>query len=281
MNDTTNRPVPTQTIQLHALSSRQRRLVERHLPLIGLTVRRHFRVDRRRLSERHDLHQVGCLALADAIKSHDPDRHGDFPTFAMARIHVAVSRYKHEDALVRVPYITQRRRRIAARNQEGDRHRPDRAPRTHLLTDRQLGFFSPQNQAAAHLDTHTDPSRSSLGDIVRDCCDTALQEIVSIRSKSLHSSDDPGLMRRCADERWSIPDSEYQATYRQLAHEFNCPHSRIARREKQVMRDVRERLLRNHRYLAAIKLARTQRAGLRYVPTAQELAAIESMNNTG
>jgi hypothetical protein len=280
MQNTPDTTTQQRTIDLQSLSARQRRLVERHMPLIGLTLQRHFRVDRRQMGDRLDLHQEGCLALADAIKSHEPDRHGEFPAFAMARIHFAMSRHKHENALIRVPYITQRRRKTAARDQS-DRHHPDHVPRTYLMTDRQLVRFTPQDRTAEPHGPPVNSGARTLGDLVRECYDTALQETVARESNPPSSETTATLIRHCADERWSIPESECQKSFRELAISLNCPRSQIVRRDQRIRGLIRQRLQRDPRYRESIRLARTQRAGLRYVPTAEELAAIESMNNTG
>jgi DNA-directed RNA polymerase specialized sigma subunit len=102
-------------IPLAALSARQRRLVESHLPLIHHTLSRlnEWVARHRRHGRYTELVQEGSLALIDAVRSHDPTRHGAFAPYAMARIHFAVSRFVHEtQCAIRVPYSTQRRRRF-------------------------------------------------------------------------------------------------------------------------------------------------------------------------
>ena len=100
-------------IDLHALSGRQQRLVEHHMPLVSLTLRRYLR----HCGRGGDLFQDGFLALTRAIHTHEPGRHGDFAPYAMARIRFAMNRSMHEDALVRVPYSTQRRHKARHRRE--------------------------------------------------------------------------------------------------------------------------------------------------------------------
>src|SRR5262245_13461358 len=93
-------------VPLAALSARQRRLVESHLPLIHPTLNRlDDWVRRHRAAGRYpELVQEGSLALIEAVRAHDPLRHGAFAPYAMARIHFAVSRFVHEThCAIRVP----------------------------------------------------------------------------------------------------------------------------------------------------------------------------------
>ncbi|RIK68241.1 MAG: hypothetical protein DCC65_03340 [Planctomycetota bacterium] len=110
-------------VPLGALSCAQRRVVERYLWLASAAVRKTCVVARANRAGREfrDLWQEGALALAEAVRTHDPARHGDFAPYALARIRFSVSRYAQENSCaIRVPYITQRRRRARLRASELD-----------------------------------------------------------------------------------------------------------------------------------------------------------------
>jgi RNA polymerase sigma factor (sigma-70 family) len=219
-------------IGLDALSRRQRRLVEHHMPLIYMTIERTEGLVRpgRVGREYRDLVQEGCLALADAVRCHDADRHGNFAAYAMARIRFTISRFAHEHAgAVRVPYIEQRRRR-ASRRSDKDRHDPGEPPRTVRWRDSisMRDGINPRRRSAPD----ETPRDESISDAVRARCRKAMSDAMDVLSQTRRSD---GKLDRIIDEcyqhRWSIPEPEARTSMRDLAKLIGCSPARINRLE--------------------------------------------------
>jgi RNA polymerase sigma-B factor len=76
------------------------RLVERHLPLVRALARRHAN----RGERFEDLVQVGSIGLLEAIDRFDPERGGDFKSFAVPTITGAIRHHlRDRAAVVRIP----------------------------------------------------------------------------------------------------------------------------------------------------------------------------------
>ncbi len=239
-------------ISLDALSTRQRRRVEENLALINITIDRipptHIRSQSPR--DRRDLFQEGTLALVEAVRNHDPTRHGDFAAYAMARVHQALGRYLHEDeTLIRVPYIEQRRRKDADRvrvmqdrspsstrresddRSNADRLRPDRIPRITPCGDLSTGKYrsrrctagrdQPMNQGP----TLCDALRRRLNRSRRRAIQLLLDEAALVPLEQR-------LILHCEARRWSIPDPAQQTPLRTIAAALGSSVSRVVRCEQ-------------------------------------------------
>jgi len=241
-----------QRIALHAISAQQRRLVERHLPLVYLTLRRHPQIARTgpRPRERSELVQEGALALVDAVRNHDPRRHGAFAAYAMARIHFALSRFVHEvEPLIRVPYITQRRRR---RNTTcGDRHRPDAPPRVVSIDD-----LDAPRQRAPHAPAQPP---ASDGDEVMAHIRRKSTQVIDAMRRSARRPDHDRLLRRCRDERWFVAEPTARTSIRRLARELGCSMGRITHAEKRFHTELAALLRADPEFRRLTGISRTPR----------------------
>lgn len=254
-------------ITLDALSARQRRVVEQNMPLVHLTLNRHAGLCRRRRvgRERSELFQEGCVALVEAVRNHDPQRHGVFASFAMARIHFAVSRFVHEhESSIRVPYITQRRRKRLQGDAPSDRHRPDALPR--VVSEGDDGEATRSGRPRGHDRRASDVSLGAvtIGDRIRDCLDHASRVAVrEMENAPRCGPDHRDVVRRCAQERWNIPEPEARTPIRRLAEALACSVGRITHCEDRFKKKVAAALERDEAYLALRRLARQNPAGMR------------------
>ena len=266
-------------IPLHAMSAAQRRVVKRNLPLVRLTLRRHPRLGEQSRTgrERGELFQEGCLALIEAVRNHDPTRHGSFAAFAMARIHFAVSRYAHERlSLIRVPFITQRRRRERKRQLQADRHHPDPPPRVLNVAE------GPQHIGrSSRAQRHRDPPTSrrigpTIGDLLRERLDQAAQSVVKeMKTAPRCGAGHAELVERCANERWTIPEPTARTPIRQLARALRCSVGRITHCEERYRNKLAAVLNEDHQFKTLTQLARGNLDGLRYCPSSVELSDLQ------
>jgi len=216
----------SERIPLRALSARQQRLVERHLGLVYLTLDRHPQLilRRRPCREPDELFQEGCLALMKALQTHDPVRHGHFATFALARIHYALSLYglEHEHA-VRVPYITQRRRRAELKACPWTPTDGVPLPKTVSMQDaRRLAGPSLSSERCAEGSQAADAA-VTLGELIRDRYDLALRQVVrDMKNAARCAANNREVVERCCEERWEIPEAEMRTSFRELARRLNC-----------------------------------------------------------
>ncbi len=272
-------------IPLHGLSTRQRKLVEDNLPLVHLTLGRLRRQLRLNLPgrETRELFQEGCLALIEAVRSHDPSRHGAFPCFAIARIHFAVSSYARENShLIRVPFITQRRRRLLGKGGSSERHNPDRLPLVIPFNEKSClprhGKIGPaeMEHSSARLDAPT------IGELIRERYDAALIRVVTemkLGQPPTKEKQEARLLDRCAEERWTVPEPEEQTSIREMARGVGCSPTKIARRESCFRKRLAEVMSKDATYAALRELARRSRSGMRHRLTREEADAIEDRSS--
>jgi hypothetical protein len=247
--------MPEGTISLCGLSTGQQRLVMRHLPLVHLTLKRTSGLLRRRRTGReyHELAQEGTVALIEAIRAHDPGRHGAFAPYAMARVHQAVSRFAHEQrAAVRVPFITQRRRRVREREEAADRHDPGAPPTVRSIRADHRPRHDPHG---AGLSVRT--GEGSLSDWVRQRYERAARLATGQMRRSPRSSAvSRRLIERCRVERWLIPDDESRTSFRELARQEGCSLGRVTRCDEQFRARMIEILRRDDVFVNLMSLAR-------------------------
>ncbi len=275
MTSIADAPVP-----LEALSEGQRRLVERHLPLVNLTLRRHAGLirDDQVGREHAELFQEGAIALAEAIKHHDPARHGDFPAFAMARIHFAISRFAHEHSgVIRVPFIAQRRQRDQQKASTAAQPAVEALPR---VTRSEHGMTSLPSRSTFYSDEAARPDaidRPTLGDLIRDRIDAAgRRAIAEMKSSPRMRRDSSGIIEECHAERWSIPDPESRTPIRQLCRSLGCSMGRITHSEERYRKLVVAALEEDEDYERLRELVRRHPAGYRHRPLDHEGRSSES-----
>lgn len=264
-------------VPLEALSRRQRRLVERHLPLVHLTLKRHreLSVPRRRGRDRRELLQEGCLALAEAVRRHDPTRHGHFAAYAMARIRYAMSLYAHEQThFIRVPFITQRRRQAMRPGADGA---VDSGPAPRRLSLEGSGRFSSRRAAAPLMECCDSESVGpSIGELLRERFDRAGARVIAGMKRSARCPPDlRELVDRCAKERWSIPDPETRTSLSKLAAAHGCSPSRVMHCEERFRRRVADELNADARFAELRRLGRTYPEALDYRLSPGDLARLD------
>lgn len=265
----------TEWIPLEAMSARQCRVVECNLPLVYLTLQRHrYLSDRQRTGrEPKELFQEGSLALIEAVRTHDANRHGEFAAFAMARIHFAISRYVHEYAsAIRVPFITQRRRRKNQSEEMNDRRKPDPLPR---VVSMKHARKSVAYQATSESDSNppsTKFERTTIGDLIRERYDRAVREVASeLKNSPRCSQDRRHLIERCVEERWNVPEPTARTSIRKLAKSLSCSVGRITHCEERFRKRLATVLIGDETYQKLKQLAKEKPEGWRHCPSLQEL----------
>ncbi|MBK8269782.1 MAG: hypothetical protein IPK83_16400 [Planctomycetes bacterium] len=264
MRKSKSMPPPTEKSQPdRPLSERQRRGVARHIPLVKLTLRRHFpqRIRAAHGRDLHELFQEGCLALVQAVRSHDRRRHGPFPAYAMARIHFAVSAFAHEQAhVVRVPFIAQRRRR--SRRQESAVAPPVFMRLSDALPPRRRNG-RPQNSIRRAAAKPRDYATETASETIRQKLEDAFALAVAEASDAARGrADAPAIFARCLSERWLIPEPDSKTPIRRLAEELRCSVGRITHCEERVRRSVARRLGEDESLLSLTRLAKIHPAAI-------------------
>jgi RNA polymerase sigma factor (sigma-70 family) len=277
-------------ISLDALSTRQRRRVEEHLALVHVTIDRipptHSRSQSPR--DRRDLFQEGTLALVEAVRNHDPARHGDFAAYAMARVHHALGRFLHEDeSLIRVPYIEQRRRKEAGRDRikqdrhpssnrrsskdraDSDRHRPDRIPRITPCGDLSTGKYRSRRCTAGHdQPLHQGPT---LCDALRRRLNRSLRRAIRIlREEATLVPLEQRLILDCEARRWSIPDPAQRTPFRAIAAGLGCSVSRVVRCEQRFQESRAAELACDRLFIRLLTLSRQRKEAWKHLLDADD-----------
>lgn len=257
-------------VHLDALSNSQRDLVESHLPLVQHTLNRHRHLVRSG-RDAAELFQEGCLALIESVRNHDPQRHGHFAAFAMARMHFALSKFVHEnDSAVRVPFITQRRKRAAA---VAANNRPPSA---------KSGAPLPVVQRLADYETAapqvSGPNASPIvriGELIRERLDENMKHVIHDLKASPRCA--PGtrdVVELCARERWRIPEPEARTSIRKLAKELDCSVGRITHCEERYRKRMNAALSKDATYCKLRDWARRSHRGFDEPMSAERIAKL-------
>ncbi len=278
-----NNVVSKSPVALESMSDRQRRLVEAHLPLVRLTISRHARrlPPQRIGTETAELQQEGCLALMEAVRTHDPLRHGEFAAFAMARIRFAISRFVHEHRqAIRVPFITQRRRRSEKDDAHG-RHRPDELPRALSIQEISVEAKAHPGGSPDLSDGSTPDERPTIGDAIRERVDRAARRLAaSMERSSRCKPDGQKLIRQCLEERWAIPEPEERTSIRQIAKRVGCTVSRVTHCEERFHRRLREGLAEDAACVKLLALAKESPSGMRRPLSQNEVTALYGLEGS-
>lgn len=277
---------PSRTAPLDGLSKRQRAIVERHLPLVRLTVRRHSGLARRDRDCRDpaELFQEGCLALVEAVRSFEASRHGVFAAYAMSRIHFAISRYAHEQCHpIRMPFISQRRERNRAnalKSCAGDCRSGEVIRPSVVHYDDTTVTHSSQEAAGAKAFKDAPPHDvpiATIGELVRERLDEAVQwSIAELCRGSRSRATTLRVVHRCLAERWMVPEPAARASIRELADALSCSVGRITHTEARFRRIVSRKLLEDDEFLALTRLARLHPAGMKRPMCRDELSRLRS-----
>ncbi|MCB9856084.1 MAG: hypothetical protein H6818_10400 [Phycisphaerales bacterium] len=247
-----------EVVPLDVLSSRQRGIVESHLRLVQHTLNRNRHLIRYRQEgrEEHELFQEGCLALIEAVRNHDASRHGHFGPYAMARIHFALSRHVHEnDASVRVPFITQRRRRAKALPPAADSRSGAPLPIVQRLGDANA-------PPARRAQDGEFPNQPRIGDLIAERIEGAMLQVIDDMKRAPRCSPGtPEVIERCAEERWRIPEPDARMSIRKLARALDCSVGRITHCEERFRQRMGKALNNDPTYCALRDEARRGERG--------------------
>jgi len=276
---------------LCGLSDRQQRLVERHIDLVRFAV---ARSGGRRCAQRHDLEytdllQEGSMALMEAVRAHDPGRHGAFEPYAISRIHFAVSRYAHEHGgLIRVPFVTQRRVRALDREAQREAQAagvaesacpPNRPPRV-LCSEsidqgggsrRRIGRDEPEDFRERGGMTVADAARPRLANVLAGVRD----RLLGTAGRSPRRGE---IIRRCYNERWTIPEIEARTPIRQLARELGCSLGGITHCEARFEREAAAAIDRDPVLIQLRRMAKASPHGFSHRLTDEESANLRHLS---
>jgi len=221
---------PSGQTDLRALSDEQRRLVMDNLGLIGVHIRRH--VPRiyapRREREWEDLFQEGCLGLIRAAADFEEERGIPFASFALPRIHTAVSRALHgKFTLVSVPRSRRSRGKDPTERPESfpvvEEFRDPRRHRYRSRPDERHEPFSTRRQTVAErLREKYERAVRTAGRIVAD----------ESRARGVTRGDRKELVHTLAEDRFLVPRKESRKALRQIARETRSSYGRVAEAER-------------------------------------------------
>lgn len=245
------------------LSAEQRKLVEDNLGLVAVHLRRNVRnlSVPRRDRERDDLFQEGCLGLIEAARRFDPARGIPFASFALIRIHHAISQALH----TRFSAVAFPRRRKARKSADpagaddaGDRADPERRPRVHQLSD----------EAGLHLRDRRRPRSGdddapTVGDRLREKYERAVRLAADEASRSVSARGDRGsLVRVLTEERLLVPDEDSRRPLRQIARDTDSSFSRVTACEQRLHELIRRVLEHDPEYRALRACAKDDESGM-------------------
>ncbi|MCK6482954.1 MAG: hypothetical protein L6R00_02320 [Phycisphaerae bacterium] len=290
------RPLPED----RPLSDAQRAECRRHLPLVGLQLKRQAGVGRAGRLDRDpdDLFQEGAVALLRALRDHDPCRHGDFPPYALARIHYAMGRALCEQAGgIRIPFGVHRRRIDAERADCATQRREPRSAR------QARGATSDASPSPA--ERHSDPSRreAAVPREVRHDPDLALRPArtsaggADARPRLLHlfrerfdaiarrvaddmiaAARDPrsrkdaaAVIVACLHERWLIPEESQRTPFRALAARCGTSLGRLVRCDSTFQQRLKQALVDDPATRWLVERAAEEADGLRYAARDDEV----------
>ena len=215
-----------------ALTDRHRKLVQAHLWLVELHLRKKVPGVSQSGGTRSwdDLYQEGCLGLIEAVNRFDPARGIPFVAFALPRIHTAVSRALWSgEAMVRVP----RRTRRAAAEARGAQP----APRTVPLEHEPAGKAATADRSEGAVGGET--GRETVGDRLRAKYERAVGAVVEHESQvRTRRGDRRLLVERLASQRLLVPGEGHRLSLRRIARDTGSSIARVVRCEQR----LRERI---------------------------------------
>jgi hypothetical protein len=218
-----------------ALSGPQSNRVRGHIPLVQRKLGEQLRrCGNRAVRFADDLFQEGCLALTLAVRDHNPERHGDFAPFALARVHAAMGLFLAERGLLRIPSATQKRNARRARS----RHDPNAAPAARRLAPTVRLDDLPAPRIVPAIGT-------CLAELLRARIDRAMARVRRRMRNATRGSRKLRLIDRVFDERLKIPQPELRTPIRAIARDGRFAIISVARVERRALRAVRARLRRD------------------------------------
>jgi hypothetical protein len=249
--------------QAERLTPEQREFVRQNLGLVGLHLRKRVHMPRCPMRDREteDLFQEGCLALMRACVSHDPRKHGPFPSYALARIRARIhAALHHTFSLVHIPLKQMGERPVRVESRTGDL-RPARPPAIQPLPHDAAPESSGSNSAS-----HTDAGPETpitIRHALRDCFEQAVERgLRGLARRRCPRRNRLKLMRRLAAERLLVTDAAARTTLRRIAQEAGLSKTRAFNDERRLEAAVARQLAADSRVPMLLRLARQDPAGL-------------------
>lgn len=246
------------------LTRSQQELVERHLGLVYMHVKRQLRrlplAMRRR--ERDDLVQEGMIGLAKAASRYDADRCGPFASYALAHIHGEICRYllRQMDGFAMpesaAQQVVQQRRSDAVLVDPEEKEWPDAAATGEPPLPRLLDLCACHAEVAdatyslarerARVETNealaaSDHIRAAewLHARYEQALRWAVEQVLATRGVRV---DHASLVHAVVQERLLVPEVEYRTSGRQIARRFGCSTARVWNMERRLLQLVRKNL---------------------------------------
>jgi RNA polymerase sigma factor (sigma-70 family) len=238
------------------LTPKQQALVQAHLGLVGLHLRKRVPTPKqpRREREYEDLFQEGCIALAVAASRYRPGSHGPFAAYALPRIRGAVfAALTDQFTMIHIPA------RAAAKARESKQHGVETLP-TCQQTEHLADMPTAQTREAIQsYESDQETIRHRIRERYERAVDRGLQEM---RQRKWRRRDPCQIMTRMAEERLLIDRDENRTPLRQIARDFNISSGRASAYEKQLSLKVQAEFEADAQVTTLLQLARQDPAGL-------------------
>ena len=242
----------------HALTPEQRRLVGENIGLIVVHLRRHvFNLAvPRRDREWEDLFQEGCLGLIRAAMSFREERGIPFASYALPRIHNAVSRaLQRKFATVYVP--PKRARLPTAGSTSGGLREGGVPPRTYSLTEEAAARLADRDRSDPD-----DAGGETVGQRLRGKYERAVRRAgQALCGKTTARGDRDKLVRILEEERFLVPHDEAKRPLRQIARDTDSSYARVAQCDGQFAEAVRKVLTADPEFIELRRSSRTHPSG--------------------
>jgi len=224
------------------LTADQKRLVEKHIGLVGIHLRHKVAMSRltRKDREYDDLFQEGCLALIKTSVGYDAARHGEFAAYALPRIRAAVFRALCEKfSMIYVP-MNERIRMAKQKSQGID---PVACPILGLKSA--MGVEQPEK-------LHFNQDEETIGHEIHRRYELAIDKALEqMRLKKWRRRNPYSIMERIARERLLIGKENAKTPLRQIARESGISSGRASAYERQLVEEV-DHFLRNDHFLPVL-----------------------------
>lgn len=239
---------------LPPLTDEQARLVRENLGLVGVHLRRNVAnlAEPRRDREWEDLFQEGCLGLIRAAIRYQPDCGIPFPSYALPRIHQAVSRaLRTRFRIVALPIEDGKKPDDRkASPQQTELNEPIKRPpvRVRAWPENSEGLefrLAERRRHDPHLSHQATVSQDveTVGDRVRGKFDRAARAAEKVVS-GMYSrrGDRTQLAGVLLKERLTVPEESERRALRQIARDTSSSFGRVYQTDRLLVRFIRQRL---------------------------------------
>lgn len=214
------------------LSDQQRALVQQHLWLVDLHLRKKVPGLNKPLAgrSRDDLYQEGCLGLIEAVRRYDPEQGIPFVAFALPRIHTAVSRALWRgSSLVAVP-----RRLHLGRGPESRQEFAQVVP---------LDREPPGRVESPEPGRPGSPPAETLGRRLRRKIERAVRSAVEQESRvKSRRGDRRRLLEELAEHRLLVPHEDQRTPLREIARRTGSSIARVVQCDQRLRERIEQAL---------------------------------------